>query len=366
MPGAANAAGSLHLEAMRTLHILVPGLFWPDLRDDRVYADLHLPRVAKLLGKGRMRRVTALGLEGWLARTWGYASGTPPFAALLARSTGDDPAATWICADPVHLQPRGAELFLTAGHLVGLEDAESAALVEALNSFFAEDGISFHAVVADRWVARIARPPRMQTVPVSVAHGRPVDPLLPRGDEAMAWVRRLNEAQMLLHAHPVNEAREMRGSLPVNSVWFWGAGAFEPPPRKPFESVFSDDLLVRAVASASGVAAATLPGNMQDVLSAVARGETLLHYPACARAAETGDVDAWRAAVVSLDTDCLAPALAALTAGLVDRVELTGLAGRRGVHASLGRLDGLRFWRRAALLSHRLLGTDQAAGTTAA
>ena len=44
------------------------------------------------------------------------------------------------------------------------------------------------------------------------------------------WLRRLqNEAQMLLHAHPVNLARMARGALAVNSVWIHGAGAPADP-----------------------------------------------------------------------------------------------------------------------------------------
>ncbi|MCB1639923.1 MAG: hypothetical protein KDI15_13865, partial [Thiothrix sp.] len=30
------------------------------------------------------------------------------------------------------------------------------------------------------------------------------------------------ELQMLLHQHPVNQARERQGQLPVNSLWLWG------------------------------------------------------------------------------------------------------------------------------------------------
>jgi hypothetical protein len=33
------------------------------------------------------------------------------------------------------------------------------------------------------------------------------------------------EAQMTLHGHPLNAAREAAGQRPINSVWFWGCGA---------------------------------------------------------------------------------------------------------------------------------------------
>ena len=37
---------------------------------------------------------------------------------------------------------------------------------------------------------------------------------------------------MLLHAHPVNEAREARGEPAVNSLWLWGAGPRAAPGRR--------------------------------------------------------------------------------------------------------------------------------------
>ena len=42
----------------------------------------------------------------------------------------------------------------------------------------------------------------------------------------------MNEAQMILHTHPVNAEREARGMPAVNSVWLWGGGtlpAITPP-----------------------------------------------------------------------------------------------------------------------------------------
>ncbi|MBI1398313.1 MAG: hypothetical protein GC151_20250 [Betaproteobacteria bacterium] len=345
---------------MRTLYILVPGLFWPDLSDERPYAGLSLPKIQRLLGKGRLRRLGTTGLETWLARTWGYEAADVPAAPVLAHAHGHETGAdTWICADPVHLGPRGTELFLTAGHALDIRADEAEELVHALNAFFEEDGIRVHALRPDRWIARIGKSPRLQTVPLSEAHGRAIDPLLPRGDEAMTWIRRLNEAQMLMHSHAVNAAREEQGRPPVNSLWFWGGGRFSAPPGHPFEKVYADDALLRAFAHASGIEVEALPESMQTVLGAASRGPVLMHYPFCARAADSGDLDAWRASLVTLDGDCVGPALGALGAGIVDRIELVGLSGRHGIHANLQRLDALRFWRRAAQLGLQLLGTEK-------
>jgi hypothetical protein len=38
------------------------------------------------------------------------------------------------------------------------------------------------------------------------------------------WRHAINEAQMVLHAHPVNQARQAAGQPVVNSLWPWGGG----------------------------------------------------------------------------------------------------------------------------------------------
>jgi hypothetical protein len=51
----------------------------------------------------------------------------------------------------------------------------------------------------------------------------------------------VNELQMLLHEHPVNEGRAARGLPPVNSVWLWGIGAARDPLVRVRGELLSDD-----------------------------------------------------------------------------------------------------------------------------
>ena len=58
---------------------------------------------------------------------------------------------------------------------------------------------------------------------------------------------------MLLHAHPVNEAREARGELPINSLRLWGAGRARAARNSRWQSVAADDPAVRGAARLAGV-----------------------------------------------------------------------------------------------------------------
>lgn len=345
---------------MRCLHLLVPGLFWPDPANREPYAGLRLPHLETLLGKGE-RRGLGRGLEAWLASQAGFDPDAAPLAAL-ARWGRTPPPSTeaWMCADPVHLQPRGADVLLTAGDVLGITAGESQAFVQALNDFFREDGLVFEALRPDRWVLRgPAERMRLATTPLSEAHGRGIDPLLPGGDDARPWLRRLNEAQMLLHAHETNAAREARGAPTVNSVWFSGAGRHTAPTVTPFADVFTADPMVGGVTGAAGATVHDEPETLQPALAAATRETALLHLSTVGRGAATADVAAWRDALGRLDATVLQEALFSLRNGIIDALALTGFGGRAGVTATLRRRHLLRFWKRGERLDAGLLGVTR-------
>ena len=98
---------------------------------------------------------------------------------------------------------------------------------------------------------KLARAPKLVDSQLSEVAGKDVQPYLPAGADALEWHRIFNEAQMLLHEHAVNEAREARGEPAVNSVWFWGGGTRPAVPGRPFDAVWSDDTTAIALAAAA-------------------------------------------------------------------------------------------------------------------
>jgi hypothetical protein len=84
---------------------------------------------------------------------------------------------------------------------------------------------------------------------------------------------------MLLHTHPINDAREARGALPVNSFWLSGTGVLPPALGNTAEPTVDDRLrtpLLRedwaAWADAWHALDATL---LRDLDARAAAGETL-------------------------------------------------------------------------------------------
>lgn len=336
---------------MRSLHLLVPALFWPDLATRHSFDELDLPATATLLGRGRVTGQWRDGPGDWLAELFGIGPrGLAPFAAIARFGAGaarDE--RIWMHADPVHLHPQGTELFLTRGADLAIEAGEAEAMVAALNAFFAADGLQFAVDATHSWSVAVERAPALQTVPLELAHGHSIDPLLPRGDDALVWLKRLNEAQMLLHGLPANDAREQRGLPPVNSLWLWGAGALPATVDHPVDVVCADDPLLRGMGRLSGARIEAAPGAFSALPTA--EGSLLLHVDEPTGPAATGNRTAWCAALAKFDASWLQPALASLRAGRIDRIDLTGFGGRYGRTTRLTRGDLWKFWRRPATLA---------------
>ncbi len=149
----------------------------------------------------------------------------------------------------------------------------------ALNRHFGADGIEFCAPAPSRWHLRArARTPTLVTEPLAHALlNRSIKHHLPQGADALAWHRVTNEAQMILHTHPVNAAREARGELVANSVWLWGGGTLPARCiRPPYTSAWGGGHLTRALAVAAGIAHHDLPATGVQWLAATSGADHLV------------------------------------------------------------------------------------------
>src|SRR3546814_3236594 len=83
--------------------------------------------------------------------------------------------------------------------------------------------------------------------------------LLPAGNDGRRWRAVLNEAQIVLHNHPVNAERVRSGRMPVNSLWFHGGGRLPDQVACDVQTVYSNDFSLRAFASQAGTKSVPLP-----------------------------------------------------------------------------------------------------------
>lgn len=331
-------------------HALVPDLFWPAAAGPEPYRGLELPALETLLARGRRERIDGASPERWLATAFRVACARElPLAALALRGDGGEPGGEWwMHADPVHLELRRDRVILADASRLAITPDEARQLTAGLNAHFAPEEMFFVAPRPARWYARIATPPRIATTPTAEVAGRDIERFLPEGEDGARWRSLINEAQMLMHRHPCNEAREARGELPVNSLWFWGAGRVTRlAADAPYTAVWSDHPLALGLAGASGIAAHPLPDSGASLMRSARSGECgrthLVVLPA-PPGAGYGDIAAWRGAVAALERDWFGALLSAVQDGALERVTLHALGADFGVSAEYSRGDRYKFW----------------------
>lgn len=195
---------------------------------------VSLPHLEQLLA--RWRAGPALGSDEHslsaphelaLARAlgWPLADGRLPWAALAARRDGVALAQQAVGQlTPVHLHVGTDQITLTDPAELQLDDADSHALFAALQPLFGEAGFALHWGDVQRWYVAHPSLRELATASLDRVIGRHIDPWLPDLRASRPWQRLASEAQMLLHAHPVNEQREGAGLPIVNSLWLSGCG----------------------------------------------------------------------------------------------------------------------------------------------
>lgn len=227
------------------MHLLVPFASALSEAGRHTIRDLFLPNLERLLGRlqpGERHGSDEYSLtpphEASLAaaRGWQGGAGALPFAAHAAHADGIEVLdLAWGQLTPVHWHVGRDEILLTDPESLQLEEAESRALLEAVRELFESEGFALAWGAPLRWYAAHESFAELPTAALDRVVGRNVDRWLPAGREARLLRRLQNEVQMLLYAHPINEAREARGALPVNSFWLSGCGRWQESLAEPVQ-----------------------------------------------------------------------------------------------------------------------------------
>ena len=222
------------------MHLLVPFASDDSEACRHVLRDLALPNLSRLLA----RLEPAARDEGpadsfsppheralAAARGWNGADGTLPFAAAAARADGIAIGEqAWGLVTPAHWLLGRDHATMLDPAVLGLGEAESRALFEAIRGLFESEGFAAAWGASDRWYIGHDELEGFATASLDRVIGRNVDRWLGETRSAIGRrIRRLqSEAQLVFHAHPANEAREERGEPVVNSFWLSGCGRARP------------------------------------------------------------------------------------------------------------------------------------------
>lgn len=296
--------------------LLVPGLLASGVSP----ASLEL-----LAARGRRDRTTSHTLEGWLQQAFGLGGKLNAGAISLYGAGGVPGDAVWTRADPVHMRIQRERVLMVPTTAFPVSHAEAEALCAALTRHFAST-VEFRALDEHRWCARLARDTDLGDAPPLEMAGReatigPEDALL-------------TEVQMLLHNHPVNQAREARGEPVLNSVWLWGSGRLPSGAHCHWRTVASADPFALGLAKLAGASPRPLP----------ASGDAWL-----AQCPEEGRHLVMLDPSEAIERDWIAPLTAALRSSRIGMLSFH--LPEAGLSFEIIRSDLRRFWRRPKALA---------------
>ena len=164
-----------------------------------------------------------------------------------------------LCCDFVSLQSSHNDMVMkdyTSGQ-ISKKDSEN--LLKALQEQIFDVKVRFHSLGGYHNLATIQGISISERLnPPDELIGEGFRDFMPTGKDAKDLVFILNQAQIILHNHPLNKELKEAGKDPVNSIWFWGNG---PAPKLPSfkekyalnASVVSASSLFQGMAKAAGM-----------------------------------------------------------------------------------------------------------------
>ena len=345
------------------LHLFIPNLFWPDSTFHEIYQDLSLPAIETLFAKSLQTKDESQGVEAWLCKAFSVEKQQDlPVAplTLLADKAGDIEIGDgyWLRADPVHLRVEHDQVLLADSRTFRISFEEACQFVGVINKHFAEDNlsplcgiddkrelISFLPLCADRWYLYMQRTPLIHTQLLSEVAVKNINDFFPYGTEEIFWRGILNEIQMLLHEHPLNQVREERGDLALNGIWFWGGGVIPKLVTSPYVHVWSNDIFPRALAMACGTNHSELPVNLDAWQQSNKSGRHLVFLDSLHGKSQYGDAYGWRESLKELEKGWFEPLLNMLKKYVINQITITTI--NKGVARSffITRNNLYKFWR---------------------
>jgi len=306
-------------------------------------AALRMPAAEWVMARGRESGSVEQDWRAWVLAGAGMGDDVlrrfPAGPASVPAEIVTRSAQTWARAEPVHLLTALDHLQLASPVPLPLEASESGPLLETLNEHLGGTGFELCAMADGGWLCRCPEGLECETVDPCVALGRNIRELLPSGRDAVRVRSLVNELQMLLHEHPVNERRMARGLPPVNSVWLWGIGTLREPKDGVNGDLLTDDAWLTAVWRKHG-------GRVRAVTEL---DHVLVEEGTDVRIASVAGLDGRLASdtLRALEANVFAPVRSALLASRVSRVSLH--KGQRVLELTPS--ARWAFWRRARPLA---------------
>jgi len=326
--------------------LFVPGLFGAISPDEIAARDAWPPlsHLATIINRANAVAQSSSALYTTAFQLIGYpiqSQDELPAAAVRLRARQlPVPTAVW-CCDPVALQADRDSAVLLGNEHLSITAQESDVFIADLNQHFFAQGLRFSSVTPQQWVVQLPRALCLTTTPLHQAQWQDVGHCAVAGVDAQQWRVWLNEIQMLLHQHSLNQQREANFQEPINSLWLWGGGSYQTAAAPALDIVYSDDVLIDDLARAMAVKSEVLPLHVATLPWGKTENVGLFLFDLAPLFAQ-GDYAAWLTILKNWDSRIFKPILSKLKTGEIEELRL--ITDR--YYFVLRSRNLLRWWRR--------------------
>ena len=200
-----------------------------------------------------------------------------------------------IYAQPMHFELKTDHVI---ARLIENSDADFSVLLQLLNDFYTDAGLSFIQLASGSICCIFNRHHQVCFSPSYSVLGRDIKHFLPVGMDAPHWNSLFNEIQMLLH----EKSSVLQGELSaLNALWFWGYSELN-------ESIDWPEFII---GSSSWVKGCCIQNNINNInledISELDTDAVTLIDESLIVAASTGDFSSWLKQLEKFNTQILGP-----------------------------------------------------------
>ena len=239
-----------------TTQIVLPGLF--DLPLDELptgFVEKRLTWLNHILRFAAHRANQAYTLDAILSKALSLPENKPgglPMANAFVENGGRD----HMLVQPVHLRPDLSSALVVPIERNSRNLSDIGVLLKDLGNLFCED-FELNEISENLFLMRLESTGAPTHYPhVLSVLGKSAKPYIEQSRENLDWYRLLNEMQMYLHQHAINQQRFVEGLLPINSLWCWGGGPI--PQQETATAWYCDDLVLHRFGDSLGLPAEKL------------------------------------------------------------------------------------------------------------
>ena len=252
---------------------------------------------------------------------------SPAYFVALAMGLKLKDGAVPLCCDFVTLQASHNDMVMkdyTAGRL-SCEDSKN--YLKALQDKISDSPITFYSGFSHNNLMVIkSQPFSKRLIPPNELIGEGIRKFMPEDDQFKDLIYIINQAQIILHNHPMSQQRKLKNLDLVNSIWLWGNGKTGtlPPFEEKFKkigTIISPSLLfqgiakaanmnIRAVERATGFAETNFEGKVEAaILELKTQDVVYLNIAGAEEVSLKGNIDDKVLTIEDIDSKVIGPLL---------------------------------------------------------